>query len=196
MVVEQIPDPQTAQQWRVPHLWTPPRFETTSEQRAIMKRLKLGMLHCDPHAEVVAFVSKVFAVSNDNLLESSAVRKGRNKSGEHTLIALARLFSGTLRCGDTVHVLGPKYSPATPHLYRTQLTLQNLYLIMGRVLMRIDSVLPGNVFGIALPDISTSTNTLSPPLQQQQQQQQQGTIVIILLSRRTIFFVNLHSSVQ
>lgn len=190
MVIEQIPDPRTAQQCRVPQLWTPPRFEMTSEQRAVMKRLKVGMLRCDPHAEVVAFVSKVFAVSNDNLLESSTARKRTSKTGEHTLIALARLFSGTLRCGDTVHVLGPKYSPATPHLYRTQLTLHDLYLIMGRVLMRIDSVLPGNVFGIALPDIGTSTpstTSLPPPLHHlpqplspQQQQQQSGTIFLLL----------------
>lgn len=179
MVVEQIPDPRAAQQWRIPQLWTPPRFEMTPEQRAAMKRLKQGMLRCDPAADTVAFVSKVFAVDNDALLDATTTTLSVSRSSGHTLIALARLFSGTLHRGDTVHVLGPKYSPATPDAYRTLLTLHSLYLIMGRILVPIDSVPAGNVFGIALSDVNTTASlaTSTSPTPSSEQESQAPVIV-------------------
>ena len=69
---------------------------------------------------------------------------------EH-LIGFARLFSGTLSVGDTVYVLNPKFSPASPHAAPEpqKVTVTALYLLMGRGLEPLTSVPAGVVFGIA-----------------------------------------------
>nr|XP_032803410.1 elongation factor-like GTPase 1 [Petromyzon marinus] len=82
---------------------------------------------------------------------------------EH-FVAFARVYSGTVRKGQRLYVLGPKYDPATaleklpegpiseallvgvPHL--ACLTVDSLYLLMGRELESLDEVPAGNVLGI------------------------------------------------
>lgn len=68
---------------------------------------------------------------------------------EH-LVGFARLYSGTLSVGDSVYVLGPKFSPANPHASPVpqKVTITDLYLLMGRSLEPLKSVPAGVVFGI------------------------------------------------
>lgn len=51
-----------------------------------------------------------------------------------SLIGFARVYSGKLRVGDTVHVLGPKYSPGHRGLgpQHTTVTIDHLYIVMGK----------------------------------------------------------------
>ncbi|OAD79326.1 hypothetical protein PHYBLDRAFT_105894 [Phycomyces blakesleeanus NRRL 1555(-)] len=67
--------------------------------------------------------------------------------GEH-LIGFARLYSGTIHVGQKLYVMGPKYDPKYPKRYVTEITVQSLYLIMGRELELLSEVSAGNVFGI------------------------------------------------
>lgn len=55
-------------------------------------------------------------------------------------------------------MLGPKYDPKFPHLHRTQITVEHLYLLMGRELEELNQVPAGNVFGIGWNFGSGSTN--------------------------------------
>ncbi|KAI8366598.1 P-loop containing nucleoside triphosphate hydrolase protein [Blakeslea trispora] len=64
------------------------------------------------------------------------------------LIGFARLYSGTVRVGQKLYVMGPKYDPKHPKKHVSEITVQNLYLIMGRDLEALDEVSAGNVFGI------------------------------------------------
>ncbi|KAK2588807.1 hypothetical protein KPH14_001682 [Odynerus spinipes] len=84
------------------------------------------------------------------------------------LIAFARIYSGTLKVGSEVYVLGPKHNPATaleyqkageeivactlkdlkPGRHITKVTVEKLYLLMGRELDPITESPAGNVFGI------------------------------------------------
>jgi len=68
---------------------------------------------------------------------------------EH-LIGFARIYSGTLSVGDEIYVLPPKFSPADPHAAPEpkKVTVQALYMLMGRNLESLDSVPAGVVFGI------------------------------------------------
>ncbi|PSN65884.1 P-loop containing nucleoside triphosphate hydrolase protein [Corynespora cassiicola Philippines] len=68
---------------------------------------------------------------------------------EH-LIGFARIYSGTLRVGDEVYVLGPKFTPAKPHASPEpqKVKVTSLYLMMGRSLEPLESVPAGVVFGI------------------------------------------------
>ena len=67
---------------------------------------------------------------------------------KEVLIGVARLYSGTVHVGQELHIYGPKYSPDHPDEHHEMVTITNLYLIMGRELISLDSVPAGNVFGI------------------------------------------------
>lgn len=72
-----------------------------------------------------------------------------NTDPEH-LVGFARLYSGTLSVGDSIYVLGPKFSPANPHAKPEphKVTITDLYLLMGKSLEPLQSVPSGVVFGI------------------------------------------------
>lgn len=66
------------------------------------------------------------------------------------LIGFARLYSGTLKVGDSIYVLPPKFTPADPHKSPEpkKVTVTSLFLLMGRSLEALESVPAGVVFGI------------------------------------------------
>ncbi|KAF9133204.1 Cytoplasmic GTPase/eEF2-like protein (ribosomal biogenesis) [Mortierella sp. 14UC] len=68
--------------------------------------------------------------------------------GKEALIGFSRIYSGTVRVGQKLKVLGPKYDPAHPTQHCSEVTVDSLFMIMGRDLIGLDSVPAGNVFGI------------------------------------------------
>lgn len=64
------------------------------------------------------------------------------------LIGFARLYSGSIKVGQELYVLGPKYSPTYPDAHIQKITVTELYYMMGRDLQSLESVPAGNVFGI------------------------------------------------
>ncbi|KAJ8668941.1 hypothetical protein QAD02_000200 [Eretmocerus hayati] len=102
---------------------------------------------------------------------------------ENCLIAFARVYSGTVKVGKELYVLGPKHDPkialeraeqgeeVDPTLqlkdlkagrHITKVTISKLYLLMGRELEPISKVSAGNVIGIGnLEDHVLKTATLS-----------------------------------
>lgn len=73
---------------------------------------------------------------------------------EDVLLGFARIYSGTIRVGSKVWCILPKYNnnfPPThprniPHATAT--VVEGLYTIMGKDLVRVDSIPAGNVFAI------------------------------------------------
>lgn len=93
--------------------------------------------------------------SNNNINEN------QKKTGD-VMIGFARIFSGTIHEGQKVYVLGPKYDPSHPTKYINTVTVENLFLIMGRELESLSEVPAGNVFGISgLQDAVLKSATLS-----------------------------------
>lgn len=102
---------------------------------------------------------------------------------DSSLMAFARVYSGTIKIGDEVYVLGPKHNPITaleceragevvdPSLvlkdlksgrHITKVTIKKLYILMGRELEAVSKVPAGNVFGIGdLEEHVLKTATLS-----------------------------------
>lgn len=70
------------------------------------------------------------------------------KMTKETFVGFARLYSGTIRVGQKLYVLGPKYDPTFPDKFCSEITVENLYLMMGRELEALKEVPAGNVFGI------------------------------------------------
>lgn len=81
-----------------------------------LERVQSSLLACssDQPAPMVAYVSKMIAVP------LSAIPKGpgdppRGSGGtEEVFLAFGRVFAGSLKAGDTVHVLQATYSPQEP----------------------------------------------------------------------------------
>nr|XP_029510369.1 elongation factor-like GTPase 1 [Oncorhynchus nerka] len=90
--------------------------------------------------------------------------KPEEEEGKETFVAFARVYSGVVRRGQKVFVMGPKYDPAqglrmlpegstsvsarlppVPHL--ACCTMDSLYLLMGRELEELEEVPSGNVLG-------------------------------------------------
>ena len=67
---------------------------------------------------------------------------------KEVLIGVARLYSGEIRVGQTLHIYGPKYTPERPEEHHDTVMITALYLIMGRELVSLDAVPAGNIFGI------------------------------------------------
>lgn len=87
-----------------------------------------------------------------------------NEENEEIFLAFARVYSGTIRKNDDVYVLGPKHTPnnvdSSPHI--TKITINHLYLLMGRNLETVDEVPAGNIVGIGgLDNVIFKTATLS-----------------------------------
>ncbi len=101
-------------------------------------------------------------------------------------LAFSRVYSGTIRRGQRLYVLQPRYNPrevqleggvagkgggdATPSLplHVSQFTVADLYILMGREVLPVDEVPAGNVLGISrLEDhilkSATVTSTLACP---------------------------------
>eukprot|EP00730_Choanoeca_flexa_P004343 TRINITY_DN11666_c0_g1_i8.p1 TRINITY_DN11666_c0_g1~~TRINITY_DN11666_c0_g1_i8.p1 ORF type:complete len:1050 (+),score=270.78 TRINITY_DN11666_c0_g1_i8:3-3152(+) len=87
-----------------------------------------------------------------------------------TFIAYARVFSGVLRPGMKIYVLGPKYDPSNPDEHCSEATITQLYLFMGRSMLPLDEAVAGTVVGIAglhghvLKSATLSTTKACPPL--------------------------------
>ncbi|RVE74974.1 hypothetical protein OJAV_G00027200 [Oryzias javanicus] len=106
--------------------------------------------------------------------ERPAQPEEEEEEQKEVFIAFARVYSGKVKKGQRVFVLGPKYDPAhglqllsegssdaqVPHLSRC--SLQTLYLLMGRELEELEEVPAGNVLGIGgLEDFVLKSATLS-----------------------------------
>lgn len=108
--------------------------------------------------------------SSEESNETTAVDTCKPPLEEDAFVAFARVFSGKLRVGQNLYVLGPKHNPIAvlnkerkgeeivdPNLtlkdlkngqHITRIKVSSLYLLMGRELQALHEVPAGNVLGI------------------------------------------------
>ncbi|TFK20598.1 P-loop containing nucleoside triphosphate hydrolase protein [Coprinopsis marcescibilis] len=73
---------------------------------------------------------------------------------EEVVLGFARLYSGTIKVGETVYAVLPKYNAALDPTsaynakYLIKATVEGLYIMMGRELVASESVNAGNIFAI------------------------------------------------
>ena len=81
------------------------------------------------------------------------------------LVAIARVYSGTLRKGSRVFVFGANHSTESPDV--TEVEIPNLFLLMGgQGLESIDQAGPGCIIGIGgLENVLLKTGTISSTLE-------------------------------
>ncbi|KAN0029793.1 hypothetical protein ACTA71_007930 [Dictyostelium dimigraforme] len=120
MVVTHLPSPLEAQKYRVSHLYEGPMDDDCAK----------AIANCDPNGPLMMYVSKMIPTSD----------KGR-------FYAFGRVFSGTVRTGQKVRIMGPDYVPGKPEdLYLK--SIQRTVLMMGRKVELLDDCPCGNIIGL------------------------------------------------
>jgi ribosome assembly protein 1 len=123
---------------------------TADEARELakQKREEIAKLQAEANEQGDEFGRVTTALASASL-DGQDTPEEEKVDKEH-LIGFARLYSGTLNVGDSLYVLGPKFSPANPHASPEpkKVTITRLYLLMGRGLEPLKSVPAGVVFGI------------------------------------------------
>jgi len=120
MIAEHLPSPVVAQKYRVENLYSGPL--DSEEAEAVRK--------CDPEGPMSMYISKMVPTSE----------KGR-------FYAFGRVFSGVIKTGQEVRILGPDYE----HGKKRDLTIkkvQRTLLMMGRYVEHIPDCPCGNVCGL------------------------------------------------
>eukprot|EP00293_Proteomonas_sulcata_P016363 CAMPEP_0184309692 /NCGR_PEP_ID=MMETSP1049-20130417/17762_1 /TAXON_ID=77928 /ORGANISM="Proteomonas sulcata, Strain CCMP704" /LENGTH=559 /DNA_ID=CAMNT_0026622603 /DNA_START=5920 /DNA_END=7599 /DNA_ORIENTATION=+ len=134
MIIEHLPSPAEAQAYRYEILYDGPLDDPIST----------SIKNCDPNGPLILFVSKMVPSTD----------KGR-------FIAFGRVFSGTVKTGQKVRILGPNYSPGK----KTDLAVKNIQrtlLMMGRKVEIVDSVPCGNTIGlVGIDQFLLKTGTLT-----------------------------------
>merc|ERR1719399_1969277 len=116
MFVQHLPSPASAQKYRVSNLYTGPLDDVWAE----------GIRECDPEGPLMMYVSKLIPTPD----------KGR-------FFAFGRVFSGTVRTGQKVKIMGPNYVQGKKeHLYIKN--VQRTILMMGRKTEAVEAVTAGN----------------------------------------------------
>jgi len=134
MISIHLPSPLTAQRYRTDLLYEGP---TDDEAATAMK-------NCDPNGPLMMYVSKMVPTSD----------KGR-------FYAFGRVFSGTVKTGQKVRIMGPNFTPGKKEdLYLK--AIQRTILMMGRYIEPIEDVPCGNICGLVGVDqflVKTGTIT-------------------------------------
>mmetsp|Transcript_17980 Transcript_17980/g.13000 ORF Transcript_17980/g.13000 Transcript_17980/m.13000 type:complete len:296 (+) Transcript_17980:865-1752(+) len=120
MIVSKLPSPVEAQEYRTPFLYEGPHDDPCA----------LAMKKCDPEGPLMLYVSKMVKTNE----------KGR-------FIAFGRVFSGTVKTGQKVRIMGPNYIPGG----KADLFLKNVQrtvVVMGAKVEAVSEVPCGNTVGL------------------------------------------------
>ncbi|XP_015606637.1 elongation factor-like GTPase 1 [Cephus cinctus] len=150
--------------------------EELTERRELARQQHAAKLEKEQNGSIDSNESNATRVLDE-------VSQIEEEDSEDALVAFARVYSGTLRIGTELYVLGPKHDPRIamerlkigeevdpstllkdlkPGRHVTRVKIEKLYLLMGRELEPIDEVPAGNVFGIGgLDEHVLKTATLS-----------------------------------
>lgn len=80
--------------------------------------------------------------------DAASVDEFTLEDSNEILIGFTRLYSGTLKVGQQISVLGPKYNPSNPTEHIETAEISSLYLFMGRDLVPLDECPAGNIVGV------------------------------------------------
>eukprot|EP00826_Nyctotherus_ovalis_P017089 TRINITY_DN149_c0_g3_i1.p1 TRINITY_DN149_c0_g3~~TRINITY_DN149_c0_g3_i1.p1 ORF type:complete len:837 (+),score=293.25 TRINITY_DN149_c0_g3_i1:234-2744(+) len=133
MIVQHLPSPKVAQQYRCEHLYEGPQDDECA--RAIRE--------CDPNGPLMLYVSKIVPMDRGHFL------------------SFGRVFSGTVSTGQEVRIMGPNYNPETKEdLFIKKVS--NTALMIGRYTEQVPAVPCGNTVGLmGIDQFLVKTGTLS-----------------------------------
>ena len=87
---------------------------------------------------------------NQKIEQEEIILKDEEEEEESktSFIAFSRIFSGTIKIGDKVKILGARYNYNSPEKYINEIEIKKLFMLMGKSLQEVNSVSAGCIFGI------------------------------------------------
>eukprot|EP00796_Vickermania_ingenoplastis_P005017 gene5014-3612_t len=123
MIVAHLPSPKTAQSYRAEMLYSGEAVETD--------KYFMGIKNCDPNAPLMLYISKMVPTAD----------RGR-------FFAFGRIFSGKVRSGQKVRVMGNNYIYGKKQDLYEDKPVQRTVLMMGRYQEAVEDMPCGNVCGL------------------------------------------------
>jgi elongation factor 2 len=120
MIIFHLPSPFTSQKYRCELLYEGPQDDEAA----------IGMQNCDEKGQLMMYISKMVPTSD----------RGR-------FYAFGRVFSGTVKTGQKVRIMGPNYVPGKKEDLFLK-SIQRTILMMGRYVEQIEDVPCGNICGL------------------------------------------------
>ncbi|KAJ5067332.1 eukaryotic translation elongation factor 2 [Anaeramoeba ignava] len=120
MIVLHLPSPVVAQKYRVNNLYTGPMDDECAN----------GIRECNPEGALIMYISKMVPTTD----------KGR-------FYAFGRVFSGTIKSGQKVRIMGPNYEPGKKEDLFVK-NIQRVVLMMGRYVETLSDCPCGNIAGL------------------------------------------------
>ncbi|XP_009778707.1 uncharacterized protein [Nicotiana sylvestris] len=156
MVVKYMPDPISAQSFRISRLLPKREFLDNGASpdllfEAELVRKSVESCNSSPDAPCVVFVSKMFAIPSKMLPRGEMLDDSGNGDSDECFLAFTRVFSGVLHAGQKIFVLSALYDPLKEESLRKHVQeaeVQSLYLMMGQGLTPVASAKAGNVIAI------------------------------------------------
>ena len=137
MIILHLPSPKVSQKYRTLYLYQGPVDDECAK----------AMINCDPEGPVMMFVSKMVPTSDN----------GR-------FYAFGRVFSGKIKSGDKVRILGPDYVPGKQRDLHVKM-VQRVVVMMGKKTEDVTDVPCGNTCSLVGVDdaiLKQGTITTSP----------------------------------
>ena len=132
MMVLHLPSPIEAQKYRTEYL-----YEGEEEQ------VKESMMKCDPEGPLMIYISKMVPIEDNRFA------------------AFGRVFSGTIKAGEKVKIIGPNYQDGSKEDYFEKNVTRTL-LMIGQKAEFIPSVPCGNTVALTgIDDYLLKTGTIS-----------------------------------
>jgi elongation factor 2 len=122
MAIKNIPNPREAQEYRLPRIW----------RGRIESEIGEAMLNCDENGPTVMFITMV------------------QMNSQTGLITTGRLFSGSVKAGDQVYLVGLKREYA----------VQQVSVYMGAYRESVDRITAGNIAAFSGLDLARAGETL------------------------------------
>jgi elongation factor 2 len=120
MIIMKLPSPKEAQKYRTSYLYEGPQDDACAN----------AMRACDPEGPTMVFISKMVPQSGQN----------------DRFYAFGRVFSGTVKPGQEVRIMGPNYKPGSKEYQTTK--IQKTVIMMGTSEENMTSVPCGNTVAL------------------------------------------------
>ena len=122
MVCRQLPSPLQGQPRKIDCL----AADFKSKTRMYMP-VRDAIINCNKDEPIIVYVTKMQPFSSR--IYNLVTRQNAQNASPQQLIAIARVYSGTLRAGSRVFVFGANHSTETPDV--TEVEIPHLFLLMG-----------------------------------------------------------------
>lgn len=123
------------------------------------------MTHEQQSDTSVAYIAKMFSITCDaRMAQTLGIEVCEDRS--EVLLGMGRVFNGSLKVGQDLFLLKPRYDPAKhknddsgDQYFKCK--IKKLFLLMGREVEGIDEIFEGGVFAISLENCEDSTAFIS-----------------------------------